>query len=45
MWLTLFIVCAVVFFVIFAAKSKDHFQPKPLDIDPALLTEDDKETK
>lgn len=31
--LTMGMLCAVVFFIIFAAKSKDHFQEKPfLDI-------------
>ena len=35
--------CAVVFFVIFAAKSKDHFQEKPFPDLPA--EEDDDATR
>ena len=30
----LIMLCAVVFFVIFAAKSKAHFEPKPLSLNP-----------
>ena len=35
---TMVMLCAVVFFVIFAAKSKDHFPEKPF---PDLPAEDD----
>lgn len=36
--LTMVMLCAVVFFIIFAAKSKDHFEEKTF---PDLSAEDD----
>lgn len=28
MWISLLMVCFLIFFIIFAAKSKEHFPPK-----------------
>ena len=40
--LTMVMLCAVIFFIIFAAKSKDHFQEKPF---PDLSIEDEDDTR
>ena len=40
--LTMVMLCAVIFFIIFAAKSKDHFQEKPF---PDLPAEDEDDTR
>ncbi len=40
--LTMVMLCAVIFFIIFAAKSKDHFQEKPF---PDLPADDEDDTR